>query len=263
VPLLFHCHNRIAQSSAASLAGRMLRLTHARVLACSRFAAEPLEPHIDPDSLSILYNGVAPLAPPDKIPAYKPRRIGVVGRIDPEKGQLAFIEAAHLLVRQFPDCTFSIIGTPCFSNHRYFEQVIRVSAGLPITFTGWRDDIASVFAELDLLVVPSTPVEAAARVIIEAFAARVPLVSFPSGGIPEVVKDGVNGFLALNGTPEALAQRIATVLTMDHNCLCTVVNNAYSCWLANYTVDAYRQRVIDSLVWATPETCCRLVVGHP
>src|SRR5690242_4649324 len=227
VPLLFHCHNRIAQSSAASLAGRALRLSRARVLACSRFAAEPLEPHIDPDLLSVLYNGVARLAPPHKIPARKLRRIGVIGRIDPEKGQLAFIKAAHSLIHQFPGCTFSIVGAPSFSNHRYFEQVIRASAGLPITFTGWRHDIANVFAELDLLVVPSTPLDAAPRVILEAFAARVPVVASASGGIPEIVEDNVNGFLAL---PDMLARRIAEVLTLEQRQIASVVERAYKSW---------------------------------
>jgi len=264
VPLLFHCHNRIAQSSAAALAGRTLRLSRARVLACSRFAAEPLEPHIDPDLLSVLYNGVAPLASPHKIPARKLRRIGVIGRVDPEKGQLAFIEAAHLLIRQFPGCIFSIVGAPSFSNHRYFEQVIRSSAGLPITFTGWRHDIANVFAELDLLVVPSTPLDAAPRVILEAFAARVPVVASASGGIPEIVEDNVNGFLA---PPDALARRIAEILALEQRQIALVIDRAYKSWQTNYTLDAYRRRVADLLVWGrlagAPPGPRRLAIARP
>lgn len=244
VPLLFHCHNRITQPAAALAAGHALRLSRARVIACSRFAAEPLRPYIDEHLLSILYNGVAPLPTGNKTPA---RRIGVIGRIDPEKGQLDFVRAAHLLVRQFPDCSFSVIGAPSFSNNEYFDEVVRASHGLPIHFTGWRNDIANVFSGLDLLAVPSTPVDAAPRVILEAFAARVPVLAFASGGIPEIVENGVTGFLADPGTPEALAARIATVLTMD---LCRVVDRAYKSWLTNYTLDAYRQRVTD-LLYAT------------
>jgi glycosyltransferase involved in cell wall biosynthesis len=249
VPLLFHCHNRIAQPAAAFLAGRALRLSHARVIACSRFAVEPLKPHIEADLLSILYNGVAPLAFENRTPAPKPRRIGVIGRIDPEKGQLEFVRAAHALLPQFPGCTFSIIGAPSFSHNEYFDQVVRASAGLPITFTGWRNDIANVFAGLDLLVVPSAPLDAAPRVVLEAFAARVPVVAFASGGIPEIIEDGVNGFLA---QPQALTARIATVLTMD---LGKVVEQAYKCWQTNYTLAAYRQRVTDLLVWGSSSPC--------
>ena len=41
-------------------------------------------------------------------------------------------------------------------------------------------------AGLDLLLVPSTGPEATTRVILEAYAAGVPVIAFPSGGIPEV-----------------------------------------------------------------------------
>jgi glycosyltransferase involved in cell wall biosynthesis len=248
VPLLFHCHNRIAQPAAALAAGRALGVARARVIACSRFAAEPLRPRVAADRLSILYNGVAPLALGDKPPSRKLRRIGVIGRVDPEKGQLDFVRAAHLLIRQFPDCAFSIVGAPSFSSCEYFDKVVIASSGLPIHFTGWRNDIANVFSGLDLLAVPSTPVDAAPRVLLEAFAARVPVVAFASGGIPEIVEDGVTGFLADAGTPEALASRIAKVFEMDQDHLCAVVDRAYKSWLANYTLDAYQRRVSDLLM---------------
>jgi len=259
VPLLFHCHNRITQPAAAFVAGRALRLSRARVLACSHFAAEPLASHVDAGLLSVLHNGVAPLAAANKTLPFKPRHIGVIGRIDPEKGQLAFVRAAHSLFRQFPDCRFSIVGAPSFSNNEYFDNVVHASAGLPIVFTGWRNDIANVFADLDLLVVPSTPLDAAPRVILEAFAARVPVVAFASGGIPELIEDGVNGFLA---EPQALAARMANVLTMDRPHLCAVINRAHRCWQTNYTLDAYRQRVTDLLVWGRSLTGGRLAIGH-
>jgi glycosyltransferase involved in cell wall biosynthesis len=249
VPLLFHCHNRIAQPAAALAAGRALGHSHARVIACSRFAAEPLRLRVAPDRLSILYNGVAALAASHKIPPRKPRRIGVVGRVDPEKGQLDFVRAARLLIRQFPDCSFSVVGAPSFSNNKYFDEVVRASHDLPIHFTGWRDDIANIFSSLDLLAVPSTPVDAAPRVILEAFAARVPVVAFASGGIPEIVEDNATGFLADAGTPEALASRIAAIFAMDQDHLCSVVDRAYKSWLTNYTLDAYQRRVSDLLAW--------------
>jgi glycosyltransferase involved in cell wall biosynthesis len=248
VPLLFHCHNRLAQPAAVLAAGRALGHSHARVIACSRFAAEPLRPRVAPDRLSILYNGVAPLAASHKAAPRRPRRIGVIGRIDPEKGQLDFVHAARLLIRQFPDCSFSVIGAPSFSSNRYFDEVVRASHDLPIHFTGWRNDIANVFAGLDLLVVPSNPVDATPRVLFEAFAARVPVVAFASGGIPEIVDNGVTGFLADPGTPQALASRIADVLYMDEDLLCSVIDRAYKSWLTNYTLDAYQQRVSDLLI---------------
>ena len=71
-------------------------------------------------------------------------------------------------------------------------------------FAGWVDDIYACMAQLDLLLVPSAGHEATTRVILEAFAAGLPVIAFASGGIPEVVEDGVTGLLA--NTAEHMAR---------------------------------------------------------
>src|SRR5260370_37976584 len=81
-----------------------------------------------------------------------------------------------------------------------------------VVFAGWSDDVASIFAELDLLVIASSWVEANPRVIIEAFSAGVPVVSYPAGGIPELIEDGVTGVLTSSATPESLAEAIEKLL---------------------------------------------------
>src|SRR5206468_10417372 len=126
--------------------------------------------------------------------------------------QLEFVQAARMLP---PDCRFIVCGAPLFSNPaaaRYFELVREAAAGLPVEFMGWRDDIGAVLSELDLLVAPSAPVEATTRVILEAYAAGVPVVASASGGIPEIVRDGQTGFLTPPGDPAKLAARIRAAL---------------------------------------------------
>ena len=63
-----------------------------------------------------------------------------------------------------------------------------------IIFTGRRDDISAITAELDIAVLPSLR-EAQGISILEAMARRKPVVATAVGGIPEVVADGVSGFL--------------------------------------------------------------------
>ena len=92
-----------------------------------------------------------------------------------------------------------IYGAPLFGESavaRYAAQVRTDAEGLPVEFAGWVDDIYACMAQLDLLLVPSAGHEATTRVILEAFAAGLPVIAFASGGIPEVVDDGVTGLLA-------------------------------------------------------------------
>ena len=135
-------------------------------------------------------------------------RIGVIGRISPEKGQADFLRAARILHKAAPECRFLICGAPLFSNRaamRYCAELEALAEDLPVEFAGWTEDVEGVLATLDLLVVPSATVDATPRVILEAFAAGVPVVAFASGGIPEIVEHGATGFLVEQRSPQALA----------------------------------------------------------
>jgi glycosyltransferase involved in cell wall biosynthesis len=243
VPLVFHCHSRIVQGSGVLAIGESLRFSRARVIACCKYAAEPIRPYVKPGCLSVLYGGVPPRVAHASDRDMKLRNIGVIGRVEPEKGQIDFVYAARSVLDDFPECRFSIIGAPSFSSTTYLDRVVEASRGLPIEFLGWQDDISHVLAQLDLIVVPSAPVDSAPRVIFEAFAAGVPVIAFPSGGIPEIINDGENGFLAADMTVQALAERIRSILKMDSASLQAVVDRARKGWQQEYTLEIYQQRV--------------------
>jgi glycosyltransferase involved in cell wall biosynthesis len=251
VPLTFHCHSRLLQQSAVMLAGKSLRFAQANVIACCRQAFEPLRKYVKRERVRVLYNGVQAVS---KVPVCLPthlRRIGVVGRIEVEKGQLEFVRAARLVAGQFPDCKFTVTGAPLFSSREYYDQVVAASGGLPIEFPGWQHDASQIFSGLDLLVVPSTPVEATTRIIVEAYAAGVPVVAFPAGGIPEILTDQETGFLAEDSTAEALAARIMSVLQLPSSEITAVVGRARKLWQENFSLDLFRKRVCETLAEAS------------
>ena len=246
LPLVFHCHNHLAQRSAAALAGRSLQFAGARVIVCCRHAARPLWPYIDFGRLHVIYSGVS--APRDAVPPARSAipRIGVIGRISPEKGQVEFLLAARLVARTHPDCRFLVCGAPLFGDreaYRYFARVREAAAGLPVEFAGWQDDVNAVLATLDLLVVPSLREPGAPRVILEAYAARVPVVAFVSGGIPEILHDGETGFLVEPPTPEALAAKLNDLLSAPER-RCEVAESAHEIWNEQFTLQRYQREVL-------------------
>jgi glycosyltransferase involved in cell wall biosynthesis len=90
----------------------------------------------------------------------------------------------------------------------------RVEAlGLSRSFVlgGFRADVSRAFPHFDLFALPSYT-EGLPCVVLEAFAAGVPVVATAVGGTPEVVDDGENGRLVPPGDPEALALTIAEAL---------------------------------------------------
>jgi glycosyltransferase involved in cell wall biosynthesis len=254
IPLVFHCHNRLLQSSAIALTGQALELASAHVIACCQYAAEPLREYVQPDRLRVIYNGVTQAATRASRSARKIKNIGVVGRIEPDKGQLQFLHAARIVSRAAPECRFTIVGSTMFSGANYYNKVVAAGAGLAVDFRDWNDNIEDIYSDLDLLVVPSSSAEATTRVIMEAYAAGVPVVAFPVGGIPEVLADEETGFLADAVTVDALAQRIISVLRMQRTNLARIVRNAKDNWRRRFTLDVYRESVCDVLseaMWPT------------
>ena len=127
----------------------------------------------------------------------------------------------------------------------YAAQVRTEAAGLPVEFAGWVDDIYACMAQLDLLLVPSAGHEATTRVILEAFAAGLPVIAFASGGIPEVVEDGVTGLLA--NTSEHMARLAIELLTGDARRLTSIAQAAHESWARRFTLDRYRRQMMSAI----------------
>jgi len=245
-PVVFHCHNHLAQRSAAVVAGRALQLAHARVIACCRYVARPLWPYVDPGRLRVIYNGVETLHGVRAGNTGGPR-IGVIGRISPEKGQAEFLEAARIVAQKHPAANFVVCGAPLFSDaaaERYAARLGELAAGLPVEFTGWQEDVNAILARLDVLVVPSLREPGAPRVLIEAFAAHVPVVAFVSGGIPEIVVHNTTGFLIEPPTADALAAKLATLLD-DPGALQAAASRAHKAWKETFTLERYQREVLE------------------
>jgi glycosyltransferase involved in cell wall biosynthesis len=241
LPVVFHAHSRVAQQAAYSLQALCLRLGKVVVIASSAFVAEPLRRHTAPEHLHLVYNGVPAIAsrPRERDGAF---RIGLIGRIAPEKGQLEFVQAARLAIPNTSQLKFVICGAPMFSRPGYHARVQAAAEGLPVEFMGWRDDVSPVMASLDLLAVPSGADEATPRIIMEAYSARIPVVAFRSGGIPEIVEDGRTGWLVEPGAA-ALAAKFRD-LSSNRAQLSEAAERAYQAWRDRYALERYQREVV-------------------
>lgn len=246
IPILFHCHSHLSQRYAAALVGRSLGRAGAAVVACSRFVAEPLRAFVKREDLRVIYCGTRECRVERAAPRPRGRwRIGVVGRIAPQKGQAEFLRAARIVLRSVQDCQFVVCGSPLFGASGYFAEVRRLAEALPVEFLPWQDDVRSVLASLDLLVVPSTVPEGAPKVILEAYSAGVPVVAFRSGGVPEIVANSVTGFLVEPPAPETLAATLLDVLRLGPGELERVAEAGRALWSERFTLARYQQEVLD------------------
>ena len=250
-PVLFHAHSYLRPGATRILAGMCLRGMRAWVLGSCRFVADPWREYVAPERLSVIYNGVSGAG---HRPAQSQGRpvtcptVACIGRIAPEKGQREFLAAASIIHRAVPNCRFFIYGAALFSEahaSRYEAEVRAASAGLPVEFPGWVTDVYGALSNLDLLLVPSAAHEATTRVILEAFAAGVPVIAFRAGGIPEVVDHNVDGLLA--GSTEEMARMAIDLLTGDPARLASMSQAARATWRRRFSLEAYHRQVLDLL----------------
>lgn len=137
--------------------------------------------------------------------------IGKIAVIRSWKGHNYFIDAAEIILKEFPTALFLIVG----SGVGYEEIKERVHLkGLKknIIMTGFRDDVPEIMAALDIFVLASFAGEGIAQVIPQGFAMKRCLVATDAGGIPDIVKDGVNGILVPPRDSVALANAIKSLI---------------------------------------------------
>jgi glycosyltransferase involved in cell wall biosynthesis len=139
--------------------------------------------------------------------------VGNVAHIRPLKGQQYLIRAAKIVVDECPNTTFVIVGREKTPEARQALEDLAVELGIKdkVIFTGFREDAVSITAACDLFALSSL-FEGLPVALLEAMALGKPPVVTAVGGIPEVVTDGVEGFLVEPRDCEALAQRILTLI---------------------------------------------------
>jgi D-inositol-3-phosphate glycosyltransferase len=147
-----------------------------------------------------------------------------VGRIEPLKGIDTMLRAMALIQKRHPaavaDTCLAIIGGDPWAEDPDAEmarlQALRHELDIHdlVTFLGSRDQdiLANYYAAAEMVIMPSH-YESFGMVALEAMAMGTPVIASEVGGLAFVVKDGVNGFHVPSRDPEALADRIYTLLT--------------------------------------------------
>jgi glycosyltransferase involved in cell wall biosynthesis len=133
----------------------------------------------------------------------------VIGWVRPDKGADVLIEAAASIRREFPDRTCVLIGEGGVASVR--QQARSLGLQTVVSFLGRRMDARAVMAHLEVVVIPSRR-EGLPLVLLEAMALGRPVVAAAVGGIPEVIRDGVNGLLVPPEDPAAIAEAVARLL---------------------------------------------------
>ncbi len=242
-PDLVHLHSRIGADVLGGIAARLARVPvvhsrrqdnpekpwtvalkyrlHDRVIAISEGIARVLLAEgLPAEKLRCVRSAVdiRPFQqPPDK-PWFRAQfdlpddslAIGVVAQLIGRKGHRFLLEALPGLLAQFPTLHVLFFGKgPRETELR--ETVSRLGLAGRVRLAGFRADLPRLLPCLDVLVHPAL-LEGLGVSLLQAASAGVPIVASRVGGIPEAVRDGVNGLLVPPGDAEALGRAVSRIL---------------------------------------------------
>ncbi len=220
VPLVLTEHSEATwRTGRARWCARHVYRRAAQVIAVSDSIRHRLmaEDGLPADRVTTIHNALLPLpnaqpavALPPAPAAHTGPVVGVIARLQREKGVGHFVEAAAHVARQVPGARFVIVGDgPLRDQLSGLAQ--RLGVRDRVDFLGFRLDAPALMPLLDVLVVPSLS-EGTPLVILEAMLAGVPVVASAVGGIPEQIRHGREGLLVAAGDARALAQAILALL---------------------------------------------------
>lgn len=137
--------------------------------------------------------------------------LAFAGRLIARKGVGIMLESAGCLARVRDDFRVWIAGEGT-GREGWIKWAAHLGLRSLVNFLGYREDIYSVLAAADVVVVPSTYADPFPSIVLEAMAVGRPVIASRIGGIPEAVMEGVTGFLVAPGAIDELASKMALLM---------------------------------------------------
>lgn len=216
-PHVWHAREIVTQSTVALRVERFLMRRFAtRVIAMSHAIAAQL----DARNVEVIYERADPAR-------FGPEHAGtfrqhvdisdeaplalIVGRLDTWKGFEVLLEAWPDVLNERSEAQLAIVGVEVTGKEAFAEQLRTTAATLNgVHFLGSRTSMPAIYADADVVVVPSTDPEPYGLVVVEALASGTPVVATNHGGPPEILNETVpdSGTLVPPHDPSALAKAI-------------------------------------------------------
>ena len=152
----------------------------------------------------------------------KAKVLAVVGRIRPVKGQRILLQSLSQLLSEFPDLVLLMPYRDTPENEPEMQAVrsdiSRLELEAHVRLIPEREDIRALMEFADAGVVSSVDSEVICRVAVEFFSVGTPVVAFPTGCLPEIIRHAENGLLTKDQSQQALTDELRKILTDQELC---------------------------------------------
>ena len=223
IPLVYHVHSPVGRDSNRGLMNRLngviekisLRQVHQMICVSQSLGQYMAQQGHDPEKLTVVPNGVEIVE--DLTLPQQPQgtwTVGTMALFRPRKGTEVLLKALKILKDKNVSVNLRAVGP--FETQEYQTEIMAmvdaIGVGDMIEWTGFQTDVNAQLAAMDVFVLPSLYGEGLPMVVLEAMANAVPVVASNVEGIPEAVRDGVDGLIFEAGDPHDLADKLTSLI---------------------------------------------------
>ena len=188
---------------------------------------------------------------------YSRGKVSIAGRLEQRKGTDELAHAMMLVIQEVPAAHLDVVGQWTTQEDRaaFTDTCRRLGIASHVAISGAvpNEEVLRCLARASVFALPSH-CENLPIAVIEAMASGLPVVATPVGGIPEMVEDGVTGFLVPVNDHQALAERLVQLLQSPE--LCRSMGCAGRArFEERYSADVVIQRLAE--IYATLADCAR------
>ncbi len=191
------------------------------MIICNSYATAEVFPSPMLKKVKVIYNGIDTdyFSPQreEKIREWKERWglgtepvVGYIGKISREKGVDLLIDILPEVLKRVPKAKFMVAGKVRREKDEDLLQRLE-KFGNHVVLTGWLEDLPLFYSSIDVLLFP-TRKESFGRVVAEALSCETPVVATKTGGVTEILEDGVTGYLVEEGKREDMVRKISHIL---------------------------------------------------
>jgi len=189
-----------------------------RLICISEYVKHVSVPEEARSRARVIHNALEATPPLRSLPTRREPVLGTVGLLGEKKRTRLFVEVAARVAQALPHARFIVAGRPTAGEEGVLSECRQRVAALGLDdrfeWPGFVTDPEEIYRHLDLLIHPGVH-EAFGRVLIEAMARGIPVVSVNSGAVTEIVEDGITGRIVPPDDVDALAEATLACLERD------------------------------------------------
>ena len=260
LPLVWHLHEIVGNPKILTQTLTKLILHADKVIAVSKATKDFWSAQSDKLEVELLYNGIdtrnyenAVSLIGDEFPFSLKKNpgviiIGMIGRLQPWKGQEYFLEVMQAFYsktdKDFSNIYAVMVGDPYPGYEQYIAELENSikEKGLSekVFYLGYRQDIPAVLASIDLLGVPSILPDPLPTVVLEAMCSKKAVLATRQGGALEMIEEGITGYFMDINTPIESAQTLYEILSQPQQ-LVQLGANGYTRVKELFTFDSFEK----------------------